>query len=74
MRALLRDIEDGSLIVISVEHAFYDPGELELYLYNSNDSYKISRIVQSNADALISELYMNGKADFTLYSAEYNPQ
>ena len=57
MRALLRDVEDQTLIALEVEEAIYDPEDQLLMLYaSSGTNYEVSRIVRSNADSMIKEL------------------
>ena len=53
MRALLRDIEDQTLIALEVEEAIYDPEDQLLMLYaSSGTNYEVSKIVRSNAAAV----------------------
>jgi len=69
MRALLKDKEDGTLILIAVTETCYDPESMELCLYAGETCYTIEKITQVVADSLIQELYENGKADFTQFTA-----
>ncbi len=70
MRALLRDADDNTLILIAVEHISYDREKQELYISSENFDYTISGIIQVNAEAIIHDLFETGHTDFTQYSAK----
>lgn len=70
MRALLRDVEDQTLIALEVEEAIYDPEDQLLMLYaSSGTNYEVSKIVRSNAESMIKELAEKGFCDMTQFSA-----
>ena len=70
MRALLRDVEDQTLIALEVEEAIYDPEDQLLMLYaSSGTNYEVSKIVRSNAESMIKELAEKGFSDMTQFSA-----
>lgn len=69
MRALLKDKEDGTLILIAVTETSYDPERMELCLYAGETCYTVEKITRVIADSQVQELYENGKADFTQFSA-----
>ena len=70
MRALLRDVEDQTLIALEVEEAIYDPEDQLLMLYaSSGTNYEVSKIVRSNAELMIKELAEKGFCDMTQFSA-----
>ncbi len=69
MRALLRDKEDSTLILIAVTETSYDSDSMELCLYAGETCYTIEKITRVIADSQIQELYENGKADFTQFVA-----
>ena len=70
MRALLRDVEDQTLIALEVEEAIYDPEDQLLMLYaSSGTNYEVSRIVRSNADSMIKEFAEKGFCDMTQFTA-----
>ena len=72
MRALLRDKNDGALIVLDVVEVRYDKDVLELYLYNSVDTgCLVSNIMDSDASFFIKELFKKGMADLTAYPAKF---
>lgn len=69
MRALLKDKEDQTLIVIEVTEAVYDPKPKMLYLRNADAGYQVERIVKPNADSALQTLYEEGKVDLTNFPA-----
>lgn len=58
--ALLKDSQDGTLIVLEVEQACYDEQEQELYLSSTDYDYCVPRMVKVNADFFIRELFEKG--------------
>ena len=70
MRALLRDVEDQTLIALEVEEAIYDPEDQLLMLYaSSGTNYEVSKVVRPNADSMIKELAEKGFCDMTQFTA-----
>ena len=69
MRALLKDKEDCTLIVMEVTEAVYDPDDAILYLRNADAAYQVERMVRVNADAAMQELYQTGMVDLTAFPA-----
>ena len=71
MRALLRDAQDQTRIVLEVEEAVYDPKDNKLFLYTTSETcYAVSKVVRANADSIIEELVMKGYSDLTRFESE----
>lgn len=70
MRALLRDLNDNTLMAISVMESSFDPEAQEIYLYAGDSCYTVHGVTKVIADSLIRELFEIGKADFTQFGSE----
>lgn len=69
MRAMIRDKDAQTLVVLEVTEASYDPSEKEMYLYSPDTNYAVSGVVQVNADSAFQDLFEIGKVDLSFYQA-----
>ena len=75
MRVLLRDANDGTLIVVNAMEMGYDPATRELWISLPNeDNFIIGNMDSSAATEISLKLYQEGMVSLTDYAARFEEE
>ena len=69
MKVLLKEADDGTLVLLEAEEINYLPEERVLNIWSSQSSFEIRDIEKANADYIVNDAFRCDKVDLSMYEA-----
>lgn len=74
MKVLLKEADDGTLVLLEAEEINYLPEERVLNIWSSQSSFEIRNIDKANADHIENDAFRCDKLDLSMYEAVRNEE